>query len=232
MAKDKLDGLTKEQLKAKEQQLQNEIETLTNVIKASNTTVLDLLIGEVKKEMQDNIAEENWKILKENQKKIEAYRSIEKTLQNQEELLEDKRDELEDVQYAIDNYQPSLFEQQKEIDIDGQCESTGFKTNEFEIETGDVYKNENEDGKTAFYLVKKSIEKDDCFSIISNAFNDELLLNYPKNRELIESSDYIGNIFLSEAEQSAEELQNALNALKVINESVNKTEDEQPSESN
>ena len=98
MTKIKLESLTKEELEQKSEQLKNEINTLKNVIEASNTTVFDLLIGEVKKEMEDNIAEEEWKKLKENQKKIESYRSIEKTLQNQEDLLERKQEELEDIQ--------------------------------------------------------------------------------------------------------------------------------------
>lgn len=103
MSKIKLNELSREQLINLQKQLEQEIENLNKVIAASNTTVFDLLINEVKKEMQDNIAEEEWKKLKENQKKIESYRSIEKTLQNQEDLLERKQEELEDIEDAIEN---------------------------------------------------------------------------------------------------------------------------------
>lgn len=225
MAKPKLNELTKDQLKELERQLTEEIKQLNNVIEASNTPVFDLLIREVKKEMQDNIAEEEWKKLKENQRKIESYRSIEKTLQNQEDLLERKEEELADVQNAIENYQPSLFEQpeqNQEIEIEGEAEETGFEDSEGNAyKTGDVYTSENEEGASEYFLVKKSAESSDKFAIISNAFDNELLLNYPKNREHLEQADFIGNIY--DEENNAE----ALEALKIIADSQEKTEPEQ-----
>ena len=66
----KLEGLSKEQLRNLECQMMEEIKQLKNVIEASNTPVFDLLVREVKKEMQDNIMEEEWKKLKKRQKKI------------------------------------------------------------------------------------------------------------------------------------------------------------------
>lgn len=222
MGRTKLEGMTKEQLQSRAEQLEHEIETLKNVIEASNTTVFDLLIGEVKKEMQDNIAEEEWKKLKENQKKIESYRSIEKTLQNQEDLLERKEEELEDVHSAIDCYQRTLFEEQY-MPIEGKCEATGYKDAQgLDIECGDVFQHTEENEAPVYYLVKKSTERDDSFAFISNIHEGEYLLNYPKNREHITDAEYVGNIFLSEAEQSAEELQNALAALNIIVESQEK----------
>lgn len=224
MAKVRLNELSKEELIEKQKQLTSEIENLQKVIAASNTTVFDLLINEVKKEMQDNIAEEEWKKLKENQKKIESYRSIEKTLQNQEDLLDRKENELVDVENAIENYQPSLFEQpaeEQEIEIEGEAEDTGFEDSEGNAyKTGDVYSSESEE-KTEYYLVKKSAESSDKFAIISNAFNDELLLNYPKNREILDEADFIGNIY-------DEENESALEALKIIADSQENSE--QPAE--
>lgn len=219
MSKTKLNELSKEELQAKEKQLQEEVEQLNNVIKASNTPVFDLLIKKVKDEMQDNIAEEEWKKLKENQKKIESYRSIEKTLQNQEDLLEEKEDELENVKSAIQNYQPSLFEQQQELAVEGEAEETEYR-DDFNnvIKTGDVYEFENNSGLIEYYLVKKSVESAGKIAIISNAFNGELLLNYPKNRELIENADYVGNIFCSN-ESEKEETEAALSALRIITDS-------------
>lgn len=223
MAKNKLEGLTKEQLQSKAEQLEHEIETLSHVIEASNTTVFDLLIGEVKKEMQDNIAEEEWKKLKENQKKIESYRSIEKTLQNQEDLLERKKEELEDVQSAIDCYQPTLFEQREQkqiIEIEGEAEDTGFEYEEQPIETGDVFKfKEPKAETTTYYLVKKSVEIANSFAFISNSFEGEKCLQYPLNLKLIEKAVFVGNIY-------DQENQEALEGLKIIADSQEKTEQE------
>lgn len=196
MAKNKLEGLTKEQLQSRAEQLEHEIETLKNVIEASNTTVFDLLIGEVKKEMQDNIAEEEWKKLKENQKKIESYRSIEKTLQNQEDLLERKIEELEDVQSAIDCYQPTIFEAIEENES-GTAEKTGFETDEGEaIQTGDIYHViDDPEEPERYVLIKKSNEIENSFAMISNFFEGERCLQYPSNRKILDQSIYVGNIY-------------------------------------
>ena len=125
MAKLKLNEMTQEQLESYEKQLEQEIDSLTKVVEASNTTVFDILINEVKEEMKNNIAEEEWKVLKENQKKIESYRSIEKALQNQEDLLEKKEEELANVQDALKNYQTHLFDNQPaeeaEADLSVHC---------------------------------------------------------------------------------------------------------------
>ena len=196
MAKNKLEGLTKEQLQSRAEQLEHEIETLKNVIEASNTTVFDLLIGEVKKEMQDNIAEEEWKKLKENQKKIESYRSIEKTLQNQEDLLERKIEELEDVQSAIDCYQPTIFEAIEENES-GTAEKTGFETDEGEaIQTGDIYHViDDAEEPERYVLIKKSNEIENSFAMISNFFEGERCLQYPSNRRILDKSIFLGNIY-------------------------------------
>lgn len=210
--KEQLNGMTREELKAKESKLASEIEQLKRVIEASNTTVFDILIGEVKKEMENNIAEEEWKILKENQKKIESYRSIEKTLQNQEELLDRKEEELEDVRSAIKYYQMTIFDQIKEEDK--EIADTGYLDQLGQpIRTGDVYKSEETDSNDeySYYLIKKSAEIDGSYSVISNNFSGEKLLQYERNRDFINNSNCVGNIYLEDYEQ-----ENALNGLRII----------------
>lgn len=169
--------------------------------------------------MQDNIAEEEWKKLKENQKKIESYRSIEKTLQNQEDLLERKKEELEDVQSVIENYQMTLFEQQtenQEFEIEGEAEDTGFKYENQPIETGDVFKfKEPKDETTTYYLVKKSVEIANSIAFISNSFEGEKCLQYPLNLKQIEKAVFVGSIY-------DQENQEALEGLKICRQSRKK----------
>ena len=218
----KLDGLSKEQLRNLECQIMEEIKQLKNVIEASNTPVFDLLVREVKKEMQDNIMEEEWKKLKENQKKIESYRSIEKTLQNQEELLERKEEELEEIQKAIKFYQPTLFEKNETTK---EAINTGFKDKkELPIKTGDIYISDeasNTEDDFPCYFIKESSQIDGCFAIISNAFMDELLLQYPKNLELINNAHFEGNIYIDDKYR-----EKALELLKKIEQTQEKQSDE------
>lgn len=216
-----LNELSKKQLQDLEKQLSEEIKQLNNVIEASNTPVFDLLIREVKKEMHDNIAEEEWKKLKENQKKIDSYRSIEKTLQNQEDLLERKEEELEDVQNAIKCYQKSLFEQPIE-ETDGEVIDTGFKNkSSLTINTGDVYKSNQPNVTNGFwyYLIKKSSEKEGSFAIISNFFEGERLLQYSEDLELLNFTHYVGNIYMDD-----ESKEGAVEGLKIITDSREQTE--------
>ncbi len=223
MTKKNLEGMTKAELKEREKQLAQECEQLQKVIEASNTTIFDLLINEVKKEMENNIAEEEWKKLKENQKKIESYRSIEKTLQNQEDLLERKKEELKDVQSAIECYQPTLFEQPEEKqEIEGEAEVTNFEYCGTPIKTGDVFKKTSEGEDTIYYLIKKSTEISNSYAIISSIFEGERCLQYPSNFKILEGSDFVGNIY-------SEENEKALEGLKKIADSQENTASEDTS---
>jgi hypothetical protein len=209
MSKIKLNELSREQLINLQKQLEQEIENLNKVIVASNTTVFDLLINEVKKEMQDNIAEEEWKKLKENQKKIESYRSIEKTLQNQEDLLERKQEELEDIEEALAYYQTSIFELEARF--------TTYQTKDGEnIRTGDVYESQNEDGSFDFCMVKEADEDSSKFVIISTMNSEDLGVQYPKNREILDNAKYVGNVYISEECQGKEALERATFGLNQI----------------
>lgn len=199
MSKIKLDTLSEKELKEKQNELENEIKTLEAIIDASNSTVFDLLIKEVKEEMKSNIYEESWKKLKENMKKIEQYRSIETTLQNQQDLLERKEDELEDVKYALTHHQTNLFE--SEADAEPEPIDTGytFGSTLQPIEAGDIFINKNSNPNCYYFIQKSKNEKD--FAIIGNSIEDELLLNYPKNREILADCKYIGNIFYGEEDK-------------------------------
>lgn len=161
--------------------------------------------------MRNNIAEEEWKVLKENQKKIESYRSIEKALQNQEELLDRKQEELADVQNALKNYQIHLFEKQTE-----QAETTNFEYCGTPIQTGDIFKKTSEGEDDIFYLVKKSVEIADSYAIVSNFFEGERCLQYPSNFKILTDSEFVGNIYGQDNEE-------ALNALKIIADSQEAT---------
>jgi len=196
MAKEKL---TREQQIEKQAQLTEEIKTLNAVIEASNTPVFDLLIKEIKKEMYNNIAEEDFKALKNNQKKIESYRSVEKIIQNQSDLLEDKQEELEDVEEQLKYYQASIFDLKPSNDV--QPEDTGFKFSDTHpIETGDIF--ESDEG---CMLIKKSQEIEGSFAMISDFFEGERCLQYPSNFVLLNNTntDFIGNIFKDDTDSES-----------------------------
>lgn len=212
--------LTRSELEERQQCLISEIEKLEAVIKASDTTTFEIIIEDIKREMSGNVAEEEWKILKQNIAKVDKFREIVRIIQNQDDLLEQKKDELKDVEWELDHYQMSVFENHT-VSLEGDCVSTEYKHVEgYKLETGDVYKAINHDGEVCYCLVKKSSEKAGAYALISNSFQGELLLNYPKNRKLVVNAEYVGNIYLSKAEQGEIEQKNALAALKIIGDSA------------
>lgn len=203
MSKVKLNELSEKELINMQLELQEDIDKLDAIIEASNSTVFDLLIDETKKEMKANVLEESWKKLKENMKKIEQYRTIETTLQNQQDLLERKKDELEDVNNALIYCQQHLDIQTEEVEVF----DTGYKFGDMlqPIETGDIYVDEKSNPEIYYFIQKSKNDKD--FAIVGNSIEDELLLNYPKNRDILNETTYIGNIYYGE-----EDRQKALDA--------------------
>lgn len=64
-------------------------------------------------------------------------------------------------------------------------------------------------------LIAESEEYPTNFCITGTAFTEELLLQYPKNREILNNTAYLGNMyddklaeFLAKLEEKQEELQN------------------------
>ena len=203
-------------MESKKKQLEKEIEALEFAIKSTDTHAYDLIIAEIKREMETNIAEEDWKTLKQNQKNIEAFYSVEKIIESQSDLLERKQEELDDIQYNLDHYQRTLDDAAKDLE-EGGAISNGIELNNGdELITGDVYKTVLEDKETGetiekYYLIKKSAEYSDKFAILSSHIEGELLLNYPANIKLInDATHYVGNIYNNSADSEA------IECLKII----------------
>lgn len=191
--------LSFEQLQEKEKELKNEIEKLELLINSSDTSTFEIMINNVKEEMQRNIYEEDWKALKNNKNKIEKFRDVVKIIQNQEELLDEKKEELEDIQLRMQYQQRSLLE-----DLTTPKE-TGFTfDNGDSISTGDVYSKTTDNGEIQFFGVKESSEVDGAFSIVSNSFEGERMLQYPQNLNLLkQAKTYIGNLYIEDSDREA-----------------------------
>ena len=197
MAKGKL---TREELEEKKERLQFEIEQLEKIIAASDTSTFEIIIKKIKSEMSGNIAEEDWKSLKQNKNKIEEFRKVSKIIQNQSELLEEKREELEDTEWELNHFQLEMFNNDQEV---FKPEETPYKAPGSEnvyLSSGDVFREDDN-----FFLIKRSEELYTSFAIISNSFDGERLLQYPSNRSILNTADYVGNIYEGDAQAAATE---------------------------
>mgnify|MGYP000414488401 FL=1 len=130
-------------------------------------------------------------------------------MQNQEDLLERKQEELEDIEEALAYYQTSIFELEARF--------TTYQTKDGEnIRTGDVYESQNEDGSFDFCMVKEADEDSSKFVIISTMNSEDLGVQYPKNREILDNAKYVGNVYISEEYQGKEALERATFGLNQI----------------
>lgn len=213
MAKGKLN---KTQLEEERIRLTDEIKKLNNIIKASDTATFEIMINDIKEEMLSNVKEEDWKTLKTNKSKVEAFRDIVKILQNQDELLQQKQEQLEDVIYEIEHYQPTLFEEQEENNPENpKATFTGIFINEEELRVGDIFCNETDENNIQYYLIKHSSEMQDKFAILTNYADEELLLQYPYSQHLISEANYIGNFYLED--ECTDETIAAMNSIAEFN---------------
>lgn len=213
MAKGKLN---KTQLEEERIRLTDEIKKLKNIIKASDTATFEIMINDIKEEMLSNVKEEDWKTLKTNKSKVEAFRDIVKILQNQDELLQQKQEQLEDVIYEIEHYQPTLFEEQEENNPENpKATFTGIFINEEELRVGDIFCNETDENNIQYYLIKHSSEMQDKFAILTNYADEELLLQYPYSQHLISEANYIGNFYLED--ECTDETIAAMNSIAEFN---------------
>ena len=166
--------------------------------------------------MLSNVKEEDWKTLKTNKSKVEAFRDIVKILQNQDELLQQKQEQLEDVIYEIEHYQPTLFEEQEENNPENpKATFTGIFINEEELRVGDIFCNETDENNIQYYLIKHSSEMQDKFAILTNYADEELLLQYPYSQHLISEANYIGNFYLED--ECTDETIAAMNSIAEFN---------------
>lgn len=203
MAKERL---SINELEEKKKQLIDEIERLKSFIESSDTSTFEIMIDDIKKQMHNNIAEEDWKSMKVNKGKIEEIRNVAKIIKNQSNLLEEKQDELDDVEWELKHYQTNLFEQAQQNEQ--TAEFTGIIVNDNEIRVGDVFAPL---GENLYLLVKKSNDIEGKYAVCSNFFEDERMLQYPANLALLDDVDYIGNIYDDSPDNQA-----ALDALKFI----------------
>lgn len=219
MAKERL---SINELEEKKKQLIDEIERLKSFIESSDTSTFEIMIDDIKKQMHNNITEEDWKSMKVNKGKIEEIRNVAKIIKNQSNLLEEKQDELDDVEWELKHYQTNLFEQAQQNEQ--TAEFTGIIVNNNEIRVGDVFAPL---GENLYLLVKKSNDIEGKYAVCSNFFEDERMLQYPANLALLDDVDYIGNIYDDSPDNQA-----ALDALKFISDYLQQENTPESSEEN
>lgn len=179
--------MTKEELREKLEELKNEIETINIVVSIGEHEGIKLITDDIKKNCVVAIESDNFSKAKKQIKEIEIIKSFIGYIEEKKELVTEKQNEIENLQNQLDNWQIGLFEKQ----FNAAKKPTGTTHNEKELYTGDIFESRDKN----HLLISTSEKEPNNFVILHSTSDTELLLQYPKNREALKDTAYLGNLY-------------------------------------
>jgi len=152
---------------------------------------------------------ENYKDSKKAIKNLEVVKNFRDYLKDQKDRIENIENRIAQLRIELTRCQLSLF------DEDTQKIATGIQHEDRELYTGDTFELPDK----SYLLITESQEHPNNYCIVGTAFSEELLLQYPKNRKVLDGTAYLGNIFendklaefLAKLQEEQEELQKKQN---------------------
>lgn len=167
---------------------------------------LELAINELEENGCSAIKAKAHKEAKDSIKDLEVLDKFTAFLENQKNRVERIDCRIAELRNELTRCQLSLFSEENAKKI-----ATGTRFENRDLYTGDVF----ELSDRTYLLITESSEHPGNYAIVGTAFNKELLLQYPKNRDVLKGSAYLGNLFeddkLNEFVQKLQEAQDELN---------------------
>ena len=191
----------------------NEINKLTaelplvkKVAEISEHEGLEIAYNELTEKCCARVKAKSYKESKDAIKALEVINNFQNYLNEQKNRADRIEYRIAELRIELTKCQLSLFQEENVQ----KC-ATGIQFEERELYTGDVFETSNRD----YLLIIESEKHPTNYSIVGTAFDEELLLQYPKNRTILNNTAYIGNIFdnaelaefLNKLQQKQEELQ-------------------------
>ena len=128
---------------------------------------------------------ENYKDSKNAIKNLEVIKSFKDYLKGQKERIENIENRIAALRIELTRCQLNMFED------DTQKIATGIQHEERELYTGDTFELPDK----TYLLITESTEHQGNYCIVGTAFSEELLLQYPKNRKVLDNAAFVGNLF-------------------------------------
>ena len=191
----------------------NEINKLTaelplvkKVAEISEHEGLEIAYNELTEKCCARVKVKSYKESKDAIKALEVINNFQTYLNEQKNRAERIECRIAELRIELTKCQLSLFQEENIQKI-----ATGIQHDDRELYTGDVFKTSNRD----YLLIIKSEQQPSNYVITGTAFDEELLLQYPKSRTILNDTAYIGNIFdsaelaefLDKLQEKQEELQ-------------------------
>lgn len=166
---------------------------------------LEIAFSELTENCCNLVKTENYKDSKKAITSLEVVKKFKDYLKEQENRIENIENRIAQLRIELTRCQLSLFEDNKFQKI-----ATGEQYQDKELYTGDVFELPNK----SYLLITESSEHPNNYVIVGTAFEEELLLQYPKNRAILKDTAFLGNVFendkLAEFIEKLQEQENEL----------------------
>jgi len=155
---------------------------------------LELAVGELTENCCASVKSKSYKNSVDKIKDLKAIASFQDYLQSQQDRIEAIETRIAQLKIELTRCQLSLFEEESGT----TKKSTGTEFNGKELYTGDLFETHDKN----YLLICESQDDPNKFAIFHSASNTELLLNYPKNKDALKDTAYLGNLFEDEKLQA------------------------------
>ena len=166
--------------------LKSQLPSILKVAEIAKQEGLKIAIDELTENCCSYIKSKCYKESKDSIKALEVVNNFKKYLEGQEQRAKRIEARIAELNIELTKCQLDLFEDSKPQKI-----NTGFSFEDRELFIGDVF----ETSKREYLMIIESNEHPTNYAIIGTAFVEEMLLQYPKNREILKDTAYLGNIF-------------------------------------
>ena len=166
--------------------LTSELPLVKKIAEISDHEGLELAYNNLMEECCALIKAKEYKESKKVTKSLEVINSFQNYLAEQKARADRIEYTIAQLRIELTRCQLSLFEENNTAKI-----ATGFEIEDRELFTGDCFETSDHE----FLLIVESEASPSMYAITGTAFDEELLLQYPKNRSILKDTAYLGNMF-------------------------------------
>jgi len=167
--------------------LQAELPLRVKIAEIAEHEGLELAVNELTENCCASVKSKSYKNSVDKIKDLKAIASFQDYLQSQQDRIEAIETRIAQLKIELTRCQLSLFEEESGTNK----RLTGAEFEGRELCTGDLFETRDKN----YLLVCESQDDPEKFAIFHSASNTELLLNYPKNKEALKETAYLGNLF-------------------------------------
>lgn len=166
--------------------LNAELPIVKKIAEISDHEGLEIAFNELTENCCNCVKSKAFKASKSALKELETVNNFKEFLERKKERVIQIENKIAELKIELTRYQLNFFDEQNVQKI-----PTDIKHENREIYTGDVYETPNRE----YLIIIESEEHPTNYAIIGTAFTEELLLQYPKNRMVLNNTAYLGNLF-------------------------------------